>query len=105
NDSIGDRQFDVSIRFERGLYEYLTVVECKCYSKPVPVEKVEAFATKASDVHAHHAVMASTSGFQQGAQEVARKHNVTLIHITESSDIDLAAFGASWGDIVDALHI
>src|ERR1019366_631354 len=72
----------------------------------VPVEKVEAFVTKAADVQAHYAVMASTSGFQQGAQEVARRHNMTLIHVTESSDIDLSSmFGAQWGEPTDAFHI
>ena len=64
------RQFDVTIRFRKGLYEYLTVVECKDYEKAIPVEKVEAFVTKSADVHAHRAVMASTSGFQEGAQRL-----------------------------------
>jgi hypothetical protein len=57
-----------------------------------------------ADVQAHHAVMASTSGFQVGAQEVARKHNMTLIHITDSSDIDLSVFGAQWAGTADILH-
>src|SRR6266852_6674060 len=80
NETINERQFDVTIRFKKGLYEYLTVVECKNYEKAIPVEKVEAFVTKAADVRADRAVMASTSGFQQGAQEVAARHNMTLIH-------------------------
>lgn len=67
---------------------------------------MESFVTKAADAQAHHAVLASTSGFQQGAQDVARKHNMTLIHVTESSDIDLSSmFGAQWGEPTDALHI
>lgn len=61
NEKIAGRQFDVTIRFRQGLYDYLTVVECKDYEKAVPVEKVEAFVTKAADVQAHYAVMASTS--------------------------------------------
>jgi hypothetical protein len=65
DETIAGRQFDVTIRFRRGLYDYLTVVECKDYEKAVPVEKVEAFVTKAADVQAHQAVMASTSGFQE----------------------------------------
>ena len=104
NETIHGRQFDVTIRFRKRLCEYLTVIECKNYETAVPVEKVEAFATKAADVQAHHAVMASTSGFQVGAQEVARKHNMTLIHITDSSDIDLSVFGARWAGTADILH-
>jgi hypothetical protein len=105
NESIAGRQFDVTIRFRRGLYQYLTVVECKEYQNPVPVEKVEAFVTKAADAQAHHAVMASTSGFQAGARKVASKHNMSLIHVTDSSEIDLSLFGAHWTGIADALHI
>lgn len=105
NESIAGRQFDVTIRFRRGLYQYLTVVECKEYQNPVPVEKVEAFVTKAADAQAHHAVMASTSGFQSGARKVAGKHNMSLIHVTDSSEIDLSLFGAHWTGITDALHI
>jgi Restriction endonuclease len=105
NDSINGRQFDITIRFKRGLYDYLTVVECKAFESPVSVEKVEAFVTKAADVHADRAVMASTSGFQSGAQAVALKHNMTLIHVTDSSDVDFSAFGAKVVDTIDALHI
>jgi hypothetical protein len=105
NEIIRGRQFDVTIRFRKGLYEYLTVIECKCYDQPVPVEKVEAFVTKSSDIQAHHAVMASTSGFQRGAKDVADKHNVTLIHVTDSSEVDLSPFSAQWAGTTKAFHI
>lgn len=105
NDSINGRQFDVTIRFRRGLYDYLTVIECKEYSSPVPVEKVEAFITKSRDVNAHQAVIASSSGFQSSAESVARRHHVVLIQLTDSAEIDLSMFGAMWGPDIDALHI
>jgi hypothetical protein len=104
-DSINGRQFDVTIKFRKGLYDHLTVVECKDTERPVPVEKIDAFVTKASDVHANVAVIASTAGFQSGAIETAKRHNINLIQITPSTDIDVAAFGAEWGDPTDALHI
>ena len=105
NDSINSRQFDVTIRFRRGLYDYLTVIECKDYSSPVPVGEVEAFITKSRDAKAHQAVMASASGFQSGARAVAERHNVTLVHLTDSPEIDLSLFGAAWGPEVDAFHV
>ncbi len=106
NEKINGRQFDVTIRFRRGIYDYLTVIECKDYTNPVPVGEVEAFVTKSSDVQAHHAVMASTSGFQEGAREVARRHNITLIHVTDSDDADLALFRARWtGETVETPHL
>jgi hypothetical protein len=105
NESINGRQFDVTIRFRQGLYDYLTVIECKDYEKPVPVEKVEAFVTKSHDVHAHHAVMASTSGFQEGAREVAQRHSITLIHVTDSEEVDLSPFAARWAGTAELPHI
>jgi hypothetical protein len=105
NDSINGRQFDVTLRFRKGLYDYLTVIECKDYSSPVPVGEVEAFITKSRDANAHQAVMASASGFQSGAKAVAGRHNVTLVHLTDSPEIDLSLFGAEWGPDVDAFHV
>lgn len=105
DDVIQGRQFDVTIRFKKGLYEYLTVIECKDFEKPVPVEKVEAFITKSSDARAHHAVMASRSGFQIGAREVAAKHNLTLLHVAEQEEVDISIFGAHWSGTTDMLHI
>jgi len=102
---INGRQFDVTIRFRQGLYEYLTVVECKDYRNAVPVKEVEAFVIKSRDVHAHHAVIASTSGFQSGAQDVANKHNVTLIQVGDSTDVDPSIFGAQWAGETPALSI
>jgi hypothetical protein len=105
NKEIDGRQFDVIIRFKKGLYEYLTVVECKDYATPVPVEKVEAFVTKAAGVHANQAVMASSMGFQSGAQKVATKHHMELLLITESTEVDPSIFGARFGEDVPALNI
>lgn len=105
NEKIEGRQFDVTIRFKKGLYDYLTVVECKDYATPVPVGDVDAFVNKAKGAHANHAVMASPKGFQSGAQEVAGRDDMTLIHVTESSDIDPAIFGANWGGETDALSM
>lgn len=78
SEKINGRQFDVTVRFKHGLYEFLTVVECKDHSKPVPAEKVDALVTKARDAGADKAVMVAASGFQAGAVEVARRHNVQL---------------------------
>src|ERR1700730_13796760 len=81
NEKINGRQFAVTVRFKKGLYDYLTVVECKDYATPVPVGDVEAFVTKAKDAHANCAVIASPNGFQSGAQDVAAKHDMKLIQV------------------------
>jgi hypothetical protein len=78
NEEIEGRQIDVTVRFERGGYKYLLLVECKNYSEAVPVKEVEAFITKASDLGANKAVMVAANGFQSGAQTVAARHHVDL---------------------------
>jgi hypothetical protein len=106
NDRINGRQFDATIRFRKGFYDYLTVIECKDYKKSVSVEKMDAFVTKARSVGAHRVIMASTSDFQEGAKKVARDNNVVLLTVSEDvSHIGLDRFGAKLGDKVDALRV
>jgi hypothetical protein len=83
NDTIKGRQFDVTVRFKHGLHQYLTVIECKDYSRKVPVEKVESFVTKYRDINANKAVMVSSSGFQVGCLDVANRHGITLLTLRE----------------------
>jgi hypothetical protein len=95
NDIINGRQFDVTIRFKHGFYDYLTVVECKSYSGPVPVREVEAFVTKSVDVGANKAIMVSSSGFQKGSIEVAQRHYIELFTLEEISRLQEEDLSAS----------
>lgn len=81
NDVIDGRQFDVTIRFKEGFYKYLTVIECKDYTNPVPVKEVEAFVTKSRRVKADKSIMLSASGFQSGAKEVAKYEKMSLFSL------------------------
>jgi len=83
NDKINGRQFDVTIRFERGFYTYLTVIECKDYTDSVPVKEVEAFVIKAIDAKANKAIMATSSRFQSGCFDVAKRHNIDLFTLKQ----------------------
>jgi hypothetical protein len=83
NEIIEGRQFDVTIRFKVGFYEYLTLIECRDYNKPVQVEKVEAFVTKAKHHKASKAIMVSAHGFQSGAKEVALRENIELYSLRQ----------------------
>lgn len=83
NDKINGRQFDVTLRFEHGLYEYLTVIECKDHKSAIKVTDVEAFVTKSSDVNANKGVIVSSSGFQQGCYDVARRYDIGLYTLME----------------------
>lgn len=80
---IDGRQFDVAIRFTNGPHDYLTLVECKDQKLPLPVEKVDAFATKARDAKANKAVVISRAGFQSGCIDVAKRHGIDLFRLNE----------------------
>jgi len=87
DDTIGGRQFDVTVIFRDGLYEHLTVVECKERSSALSVEQVDAFVTKSRDVNANKAIMVSASGFQSGCLTVAKNHGIELFTLTETEKL------------------
>ncbi len=102
DDNINGRQFDVTLRFKAGLYDYLTVIECKNYKDKVPVTKIDAFITKARDVNASNAVFVSSSGYQSGCFEVAARHGVKLLTLEKKIDVNLDEIAAK---IIPALNI
>ena len=77
------RQIDISIRFDQGFYDYLTIVECKDYDRKVSIDRVEAFRTVIEDVGAQKGIMVSPKGFQEGAVEVAKAYEIELYTLTE----------------------
>ena len=87
NDKINGRQFDVTIHFRSGLHDYLTVIECRRQASPVPVRDVDAFVTKSRDANANKAIMVSSSGFQQGAKQVAERHGIDLFTLQEEEKL------------------
>lgn len=89
------RQIDVSIESRQGLHNYLTVVECKRYSRRVGILDVEAYNTKLHDVRANKGVMVSITGFDEGAQAQARQHDITLFSYRESKDTDWHGISAA----------
>jgi hypothetical protein len=94
NDTIKGRQFDVTIRFKNGFYEYLSVIECKDHKRLVPAEAIDSLVTKARDVGANKAIMVSASGYQTGTFEVAQRHGIQLL--------TLKTINASTQDILTA---
>lgn len=97
NKHIDGRQFDVIIKFKAGFYDYLTLIECKDYKKAVPVEKVEAFVTKAKHHQANKAIMVSPYGFQSGGKTVAKKENIELYSLKQIEELPEAT-------LIEILH-
>jgi hypothetical protein len=102
NDKIHGMQFDVTVTFRYGLYEYLTVIECKDYRQPVPVKEVRVFVTKYIDAKANKAVMVSSSGYQEGCSKVAENYNIELFTLEEINEIPKEALNA---EIIPILNI
>ena len=100
NENIDGRQFDVVMRFKMGFYDYLTLIECKDYKKPVKAEKVDAFVTKSRTARANKAIMVSASGFQDGGKKVARKENIELYTFREIQSMPSATFLLEFASIL-----
>lgn len=87
NETINGWQFDIVLRFSIGSYRYLTVIECKDQKRSVSVEDVEAFVTKSRDAGADKAVLVSSSGYQEGAFQVAERHRIELFGLSFVNEI------------------
>ena len=79
----GTYQIDGLIKFVFLGMEYKVLVECKRYKNPVKREQVQALKGKIESIGAHKGIFISTSSFQTGALEYARKHGIALITITD----------------------
>ena len=77
----GIYQIDIYAKFVAMGVEFKVITECKRYSNPVSREKVAILADKVKSLGAHKGILISTSGFQSGAYEYAKKHGIALIQI------------------------
>lgn len=83
NEIIDSRQFDVTVRFNAGLYKYLTVIECKDSKRKVEVKELEAFITKSNRVKANKAILVSRNGFQKACFSEAKIEGIDLYTLQE----------------------
>ena len=105
NDIIKSRQFDVSVRFKYGIYDYLTVIECKDHSNPIPIELLEAFITKSSDVKANKSIMVSSSGFQSGCIDKAKLHDIELYKLREIYELSEEELSGKFTPALNIYHV
>lgn len=81
----GSYQIDGYIEFTIMGLKYKTLVECKHYKSPINREKVQILYSKVQSLGAQKGILISTSHFQLGAIEYAKKHGIELIQLTEAS--------------------
>lgn len=86
----GEYEIDVTVRFSAFGVNYLTLIECKHYKKPVGRDKVQTLLAKVQSLGAQKGILYSTSGFQSGAVKFASAHGIALIEISDGRSAVLA---------------
>ncbi|WP_436881651.1 restriction endonuclease [Enterobacter asburiae] len=83
-----DREFDIYWEFEIGGNIYRSVIECKNYSSPVSIDKIDAFIGKTNDIPGLKLIYATRTGYQSGAKIKAEQHNIQLLVVREQHEDD-----------------
>ncbi len=79
----GDYEIDVTARFHALGADFLVLIECKRYSRPIERELVQVLHSKLSSCSAQKAMLWSTSGFRSGAREFALAKGIALVRIAD----------------------
>jgi restriction system protein len=88
----GEYAIDVTARFNAlGGASFLLVVECKKHKNPIKREVVQVLHAKQQSLGAQKAMIFSTSSFQSGAIEYARKHGLALVQVISGQVIYVQA--------------
>lgn len=77
----GNYQIDIYAEFVALSVRFGVIVECKRYTRPVEREKIVVLSEKVRSLGGHKGILISTSGFQSGALQYARKHGIALLQI------------------------
>lgn len=83
-----DREFDIYWEFELGGQKYKTIIECKDYSSPISIEKIDALIGKTHDIPGLKLIYATRTGYQNGAKIKAEQHNIDLLIVRDIADTD-----------------
>jgi restriction system protein len=80
----GNYQIDGYVEFSLMGVTYKTLIECKHYKSAINREKVQILHSKINSIGAHKGILISTSNFQSGAIDYAKKHGIALIQLTDA---------------------
>ena len=80
----GEYEFDVTARFTAlGMAEFVVLVECKHWKKPVGRDVVEVLVSRLADVGGHKGMIFTTSDFQSGAVRFAQDHGIATVILAD----------------------
>lgn len=90
----GDSGYRHQIDVSASNPDNLLLVECKCWNKRIPVETVLAFYGRLADISPRskvqvHGIIATTAGFQKGAEAVARHFGVDLCLVKSAHEFGM----------------
>jgi len=70
-------------------WSILTVIECKNYTHNVPVNDIEEFSAKLSQIAGHNVkgIVATSFAFQKGSISFAKSKGIALVRILPSKDV------------------
>lgn len=86
----GEYEIDASVEFTMlGGVKFFVIVECrsKKVNNKVKRDEVLAFHSKVNLLKAQKGVFFTTSGYQKGAIEYARKHSIALVRVVSGTAI------------------
>jgi hypothetical protein len=86
------REVDVSIRFDMGTHEFLTIIECRDRKYIQDVTWIEQIQTKTQNLNANKVIAVSTSDFTAPAKKKAKHYGIVLRTLTDFE----AADAISW---------
>lgn len=79
----GEYEIDVSARFSALGMDFLVLVECKYYKSSVKRETLQILHDRMRSVGAQKGALFTTSGFQSGALEYAKKHGIATVKVVD----------------------
>lgn len=79
----GEYQLDGVIEYELFGVRYKTIVECKRYKSKIKRSQIQILNDTIRSIGAHKGILISTSSFQKGAMEYAKKHGIALMQIAD----------------------
>jgi restriction system protein len=74
-------QIDVYYEVEHLGMSFKVLVECKRYKSAIKREKVQVLKDKLAETGCNKGVLVSTSGFQRGTIEYAKRHGIALVRL------------------------
>lgn len=86
-----EHQIDVYWEYELAGIKNKVAIECKEYSKPLPIGKVRDFYGVLTDLKDVKGIMVASNGYQKGAKDYALTYGINLKELSVSDEVPVIA--------------